>query len=169
ACAAHASASQRSPPRRPHPGGLRCLCAQKDACRTDTQRLQDTRTDLRLTGMLQQLDTTLEHAMQRHLHVVATLPLLADLALEHRWHNAIHLRGRQSALTEQRPSDQCDCEHHTSRKEQKTRLLTLGNLDCIAAPSAVMLLGHPGTGKTFLAKGLAYAACNAHSKGLCNT
>src|SRR5438876_10231133 len=32
-----------------------------------------------------------------------------------------------------------------------------------------MLLGHPGTGKTFLAKGLAYAACNAHSKGLCTT
>jgi hypothetical protein len=67
---------------------------------TATQRLQDKLTDLRLKGLLQQLDTTLEQAMQRNLNGVATLHLLADLELEHRWHNAIHLRWRQAALTE---------------------------------------------------------------------
>jgi hypothetical protein len=67
---------------------------------TDTQRLKDKLTTLRLKGMLQQLDTTLEQAAQKNLNVVATLALLADLELEHRWHNAIHLRWRQSALTE---------------------------------------------------------------------
>src|SRR4029450_1176923 len=66
---------------------------------TDTQRLKDKLTNLRLKGMLQQLDTTLEQAVQKNLNVVATLGLLADLELEHRWHNAIHLRWRQSALT----------------------------------------------------------------------
>ena len=100
---------------------------------TDTQRLQDKRTDLRLTGLLQQLDTTLEQAMQSNLNVVATRPLLADLELEPRWHNAIHLRWRQSARTETLTLDQCDFDHHTSRQEQKTRLLTLFTLDCIAA------------------------------------
>ena len=115
---------------------------------TDTQRLKDKLTDLRLKGMLQQLDTTLEQAMQRNLNVVATPHLLADLELEHRWHNAIHLRWRQSALTEKLTIDQFDFDHHKSRKEQKTRLLTLFNLDFIAAHSDVILIGNPGTGKT---------------------
>jgi hypothetical protein len=48
---------------------------------TDTQGLQAQRTDLRLKGLLQQRDTTLEQARQRNLTVVATLPLLADHAL----------------------------------------------------------------------------------------
>ena len=136
---------------------------------TDTQRLKDKRTDLRLTGMLQHFDTTLEQATQKNLNGVATLTLLADLALEHRWHNAIHLRWRQSALTEKLTIDQFDFEHHTSRKEQKARILALCSLDFVASHSDVMLLGNPGTGKTFLATCLAYAACNANSKVLCTT
>jgi DNA replication protein DnaC len=122
---------------------------------TDTQRLKDQLTDLRLTGMLQQLAPTLEQAVPPNLHVVTTLNLLADLALEHRWHNAIHRRWRQSALPDKRTLDQCDCNHHTSRKEQHTRILALVNLDCIAAPRDVMRMGNPGTGTTFLAKCLA--------------
>jgi DNA replication protein DnaC len=104
--------------------------------------------------------------MQSNLSVVATRNLLADLALEHRWHKAIHLRWRQAALTAKLTIDPCDFDHPKSRKEQKTRRLTLCNLDCIAAHSAGILIGNPGTGKTFLAQCLAYAACNAHLKGL---
>src|SRR4029434_8808424 len=102
AYAAKAVASQRYPARRAHPDGLRCLCHQKDTRMTDTQRLKDKLTDLRLKGMLQQLDTTLEHAAQKNLNVVTTLNLLADIELEQRWQNAIHLRWRQSALREKR-------------------------------------------------------------------
>ena len=136
---------------------------------TDTQRLKDKLINLRLKGMLQQLDPTLEQATQRNLNVVATLNLLADLELEHRWHNAIHLRWRQSALTEKLTIDQFDFDHHNSRKEQKTRILALFNLDFITAHSDVILIGNPGTGKTFLAKCLAYAACNANLKVLFTT
>ena len=107
----------------------------------DTQRLKDKLTDLRLKGMLQQLDTTLEQATQKNLNMVATLNLLADIELEQRWHNAIHLRWRQSALTEKLTIDQFDFDHHKSRKEQKTRLLALFNLDFIAAHRDVMLIG----------------------------
>jgi hypothetical protein len=75
---------------------------------TDTQRLKDKLTDLRPKGMLQQLDTTVERAAQTNLSVVTTLNLLANIELEHRWHNAIHLRWRQSALTEKLTIDQFD-------------------------------------------------------------
>jgi DNA replication protein DnaC len=136
---------------------------------TDTQQRKDKRTDLRLKGMLQQLASTLEQARQRTLHVIATLNLLADLALEHRWHNAIHLRWRQSTLTAKLTIDQCDFDHHTSRKEQQTRILALCNRDGIAAHRDIMLIGNPGTGKTCLAKCLAYAACKANSTGLCTS
>jgi IstB-like ATP binding protein len=84
---------------------------------TDTQRLKDKRTDLRLKGMLQQLDTPLEQAAQHTLSVVTPLNLLADIALESRWHNAMHLRWRQSALTEKLTMDQFDFDHHKSRAE----------------------------------------------------
>ena len=119
--------------------------------------------------MLQPLAPTLAQAVQHNLHVVTPLTLRANIALEHRWHNARHLRWRQSALTEKLTIDQCAFNHHKSRKAQQTRMLALCNLDCIAAPSEVMLIGHPGTGKTFLATCLAYAACNATVKVLCTT
>ena len=136
---------------------------------TETQRLKEKLTDLRLKGMLQQLDTTLEPATQKNLNVVATLHLLADIELEQRWQNAIHLRWRQSALTEKLTIDQFNFDHHHSRKAQKTRILNLLNLDFVSAHSDVILIGNPGTGKTFLAKCFAYAACNANIKVLFTT
>ena len=136
---------------------------------TDIQRLKDKLPALRLQGMLQHLDPTLEQAVQHNLNVVTTLTRRADLALEHRWHHAIHLRWRQSALTENLTIDQFDFNHHKSRKEQQTRILALFHLDCIAAQRDIIFIGHPGTGKTFLAKCLAYAACNANVKVLFTT
>ena len=136
---------------------------------TASQRLQEKLPDLRLNGMLQQLDTTVEQATQKNLDVVTTLNLLADIELEQRWQNAMLLRWRQSGLKEKLTMDQFNFDHHTSRNEQKTRILKLLNLDFVSAHSDVMLIGNPGTGKTFLAKCLAYAACNANIKGLCTT
>ena len=136
---------------------------------TASQRLKDKLTDLRLKGMLQQLDPILEQATQKNLDVVTTLNLLADIELEQRWQNAILLRWRQSALKDKLTIDQFNFDHHKSRNEQKTRILKLLNLDFVAAHSDVILIGNPGTGKTFLAKCLAYAACNANIKVLCTT
>ena len=119
--------------------------------------------------MLQHLDATLEQATEKNLNVVTTLTLLADIALEQRGQNAIHLRWRQAARKAKRTIDPCDFDHHTSRKAQKTRLLNLLTLDFVSAHSDVILIGHPGTGKPFLATCLASAACNANRKGLCPT
>jgi DNA replication protein DnaC len=133
---------------------------------TAIQRLKDKRTDLRLQGLLHQLDTPLEQAAQKNLNGVTTLTLLADSAQEPRWHNAIPLRWRQAALKAKCTIAQFAFDHHKSRKEQKTRMLNLRNLDCVSTHSEVMRIGNPGTGQTFLAQCLAYAACHANIKGL---
>jgi DNA replication protein DnaC len=119
--------------------------------------------------MAGQLDTVMEQAKQANLEPLTLLHRLADLELEQRWHSAIVQRWRQSALRDKRPIAQFDFDHHPSRKEQKTRILELLNLACVSAHRDGIFIGNPGTGNTFLATCLAYAACNANIKVLFTT
>jgi DNA replication protein DnaC len=80
----------------------------------------------------------------------AEWPKMADAVIEARVHNAIALRWKQSKLAEKLTIDQFDFSHHKSRQEQKTRLLNLLTLDFARAHMEVILIGNPGTGKTFL-------------------
>jgi DNA replication protein DnaC len=136
---------------------------------TTLQDLKDKLIDLRLKSMAEQLGTIMEHAAQQNLDLLTTLSRLADIELEQRFHNAIALRWRQSKLADKLTIDQFDFSHHKSRQEQKTRILNLLNLDFARAHMDVILIGNPGAGKTFLAKCLAYAACNANIKVLFTT
>jgi DNA replication protein DnaC len=132
-------------------------------------RLKDKLTTLRLKGMAGHLDTVMEQAKQANLTPLTIIQRLADIELEQRWQSAIQQRWRQSALREKLTIDQFDFDHHSSGKEHKTRILELITLDFVAAHRDVIFIGNPGTGKTFLAKCLAYAACNANIKVLCTT
>ncbi len=76
------------------------------------------------------------------------------------------LRWEQAKLHERVTIDQFDFDHHKSRKEQKNRILTLLDLGFVHEHMDVVLIGNPGTGKTFLAKCIATAACNANIKVL---
>jgi DNA replication protein DnaC len=136
---------------------------------TTQQALKDKRMALRLKAMADQLDTVIEAAATHNLDLLGTLSRLADIALEQRFHNAIALRWRQSKLADKLPIDQVDFRHHKSRQAQKTRILNLLTLDFVRAHMDVLLIGNPGAGNTFLAKCLAYAACNANMKVLCTT
>jgi DNA replication protein DnaC len=134
-----------------------------------TQDLKDKLTQLRRKGMADHLTTVMEQATQPNLDLLTSLDRLADIEREHRFHNAIALRWKQSKLTEQLPIDQFDFDHHASRKEHRTRILNLLHLDFVHAHMDVIFLGNPGAGKTFLAQCLAYAACHANIKVLCTT
>ncbi|MEW6521893.1 MAG: IS21-like element helper ATPase IstB [Thermodesulfobacteriota bacterium] len=136
---------------------------------TERERLRKKLHDLRLHAMAAQLDEILDRAGAKNNGPAEVLAKLADIEAEHRWHNSISLRWRQSALNEKLTIDQFDFHHHSSRNEQKTRLLNLFSLDFVSRHMDVILIGNPGTGKTFIAKALAYAACNANIKVLFTT
>lgn len=136
---------------------------------SDTERLKDKLKTLRLSGMLHHLDATLEQATTKNLDVIAAFNLLADIEIEQRWQRSILQRWRNSGLKEKLTIDQFDFDHHRSRNDQKNRILKLLHLDFVSAHSDVIFIGNPATGKTFLAKCMAYAACNANIKVLVTT
>ena len=135
----------------------------------DLERLKEKLIHLRLKIMAQHLEAILRQASDKNQDSLFVLNQLADLEAEHRWHNAIKLRFQQSKLNEKLTIDQFDFNHHKSRKDQKTQILNLLNVDFVKEHKDVILIGNPGTGKTFLAKSIAYAACNANIKALFTT
>ena len=136
---------------------------------TQLGQLKERLSKLRLKAMSQHLEDTLEMASERNQDFISTLNRLADIELERRFKNAIDLRWRQSKLTEKITIDQFDFKHHKSRQEQKNRILNLMNLEFIKKHMDVIFIGNPGTGKTFLAKCIAYEACNNNIKVLFTT
>ena len=136
---------------------------------TELDRIKDKLINLRLKVMAQHLETLVKEANEKNRDFLFVLEQLVDLEAEHRWQNAIKLRFQQSRLNEKITIDQFDFNHHKSRKDQKTQILNLLNLEFVREHKDVILIGNPGTGKTFLAKSIAYAACNANIKVLYTT
>jgi len=136
---------------------------------TDIQQVRQRLLKLRLRAMADRLETVLKQAEQKNQGPLAVLSSLAGAEMESRRQNAVLLRYRQSKLNEKPTIDQFDFQHHKSRGEQKTKILGLISLDFIGERKDVIMIGNPGTGKTFLAKCIAYAACNANYKVLFTT
>jgi DNA replication protein DnaC len=128
--------------------------------------LREKLSKLRLKVMSQHLEQVLKEAKDKNLSILAVLQRLADLELEYRWQAAIKLRFTQARLPESLTIDQFDFNHHKSRKEQKERILSLLDLEFVREKMDVILIGNPGTGKTFIAQSLGFAACNANLRVL---
>ena len=133
------------------------------------ETLKEKLLQLRLKAIAQNLEEILRQGAEKNLDPQSTLGLLVDLELERRWQEAISLRWRQSAVAEKITIDQFDFDHHKSRREQKTRILSLMSLEFIREHKDLIIIGNPGTGKTFLAKAIAFAACNANTRVLFTT
>lgn len=136
---------------------------------TDIDSLKAKLTRLQLKAMANSLDIVLADAHSKNQSVLTTLSYLADLELERRRQSAIKLRWEQSKLPDKQSIDQFDFEHHKSRKDHRNRILHLLDLEFIKERMDVILIGNPGTGKTFLANCIAGAACNSNVKVLFTT
>jgi DNA replication protein DnaC len=79
------------------------------------------------------------------------------------------LRFKQSGLDTKTTIDQFDFNYHKSRQNQKGIILNLVDLGFIYQKKDVILIGNPGTGKSFIAKCIAYAATQAGIKTLFTT
>jgi DNA replication protein DnaC len=119
--------------------------------------------------MSRQLETTLTDAAARNLSAAVTLEWLADMEIEARSQRAIERRFRSSRLHSQPSIDAFHFQHHKSRVQAKPRILRLLDLSFLATGTNIVLIGNPGVGKTFLAKVLAWRACQANQRVLFTT
>jgi DNA replication protein DnaC len=124
---------------------------------------------LRLKACEQNIKQAIETASEKNWSALKTIAYLFDLELEYRRLNRIALCFKKSKLTERLTIDQFDFNYHRSRKEQKSKILDLTSLEFMQRKKDVILIGNPGTGKSFLAKCFAYGATQAGKKVLFTT
>src|ERR1700746_125389 len=121
---------------------------------------------LNLSTMSRQLETTLTEAATKSLSAAATLEWLTDMEIEARSQRAIERRFKCSRLQAQPSIDAFHFLHHKTRQQAKPRILRMLDLEFLTKGTNLVFLGNPGVGKTFLAKIIAWRACQANQRVL---
>jgi DNA replication protein DnaC len=124
---------------------------------------------LQLTGIIQELDHVLTDAAAKNLSHAETIEWLADIELDGRRKRSIERRFRLSKLQAKMGIESFDFNHHKSRMQIKSKILRLLDLDFIAQGTNVIIIGNPGTGKTFLSKIIGWRVCQANNRVLFTT
>jgi len=124
---------------------------------------------LRLKAIGENLEQTIVLAEHRNWTPLQMIDHLFELELQLRQKNKIERCFKQSKLYEKTTIDQFDFAFHGSRKNQKSRIVNLLDLEFIKHRKDIILIGNPGVGKSFLAKCMAYAATQAGVKVLFTT
>jgi len=124
---------------------------------------------LKLKAVAEHLEQTTVLAEHRNWTPLQMIDHLFELELELRQKNRIERCFKQSKLYEKTTIDQFDFTFHSSRKNQKNRIVNLMDLEFIKHRKDIILIGNPGVGKSYLAKCMAYAATQAGLKVLFTT
>ena len=124
---------------------------------------------LKLKAIAEHLEQTTVLAEHRNWTPLQMIDHLFELELELRQKNRIERCFKQSKLYEKTTIDQFDFTFHGSRKNQKSRIVNLMDLEFIKHRKDIILIGNPGVGKSFLAKCMAYAVTQAGVKVLFTT
>ncbi len=124
---------------------------------------------LKLKAIAEHLEQTTVLAEHRNWTPLQMIDHLFELELQLRKKNRIERCFKQSKLYEKTTIDQFDFSFHGSRKNQKSRIVNLMDLEFIKHRKDIILIGNPGVGKSFLAKCMAYAATQAGIKVLFTT
>jgi len=128
--------------------------------------LTDKLKQLKLDFMACELDRVVTDAAARNLSPAVTIEWLADLELEGRQSRSVERRFRLSKLQAKHGIESFNFNHHKSRQQIKSKILHLLDLDFVKQGTNIVLIGNPGTGKTFLSKIFGWKACQANLRVL---
>jgi DNA replication protein DnaC len=124
---------------------------------------------LKLPGMVRALDALLPRAANANMTPLDVVGALADAEKASRIESAVARRIRDARFAEISTVDNFDFDFDPTRRKMKARYLALADLGFLDQAICPIFVGAPGTGKTFLARALAYRVCQATRSVLCTS
>jgi DNA replication protein DnaC len=116
---------------------------------------------LKLPGMASLVSSLLQLAAKENLSSLEVVDRLCDEEKQSRMRSAVQRRIRDAHFPEINSVDGFDFDFDPVRKKARARYLALHDLTFLANGINPIFMGVPGIGKTFLARALAYRACQA--------
>jgi DNA replication protein DnaC len=116
---------------------------------------------LRLPGMARLVGEILAETSKKNLSALEAMHRLCDEEKKSRLDSAVKRRIQDAHFPQINTVDGFDFDFDACRKKLKARYLALHDLAFLGKGINPLFIGHPGTGKTFLARALAFRACQA--------
>ena len=124
---------------------------------------------LKMKTCADNIKQVIDISSEKNWTALQILDHILELEIEIKNKNRVERLFKESKLSEKTTIDQFDFSFHKSRKKYKTLILNLLGLEFVKQKQDIILIGNPGTGKTFLAKTIAFAATQAGIKVLFTT